>query len=268
MKKWIAALLIAITLIPGTVSASYQVPEAYMGFSVPDGWFIFSKNMEDQTLLDAVDLTVDEVNESLVKSDCEYFITNPEKRSEIYVKVRNNALSDEFYNILETEDNILLEEMDRILADGFSVDQFDYLSGDVVITPYSQMKFVTIPGTAQIDGKRYGMIFGFTFVNGKGIAFMMQVDTDTPVESDIATMQDIASSVSFTVINEKGETSEPAQEEAPEEEAAPNSFQYIIGGFAALAFAALLLYLYHCLKHPQSKPKAVKKEDHENHESD
>ncbi len=268
MKKWIAAFMIAIILVPGMVSASYQVPEAFMGFSVPDGWFIFSKNMEDQALLDAVDLTVDEVNESLVKSDCEYFITNPEKRSEIYVKVRSNALSDEFYNILETEDDILLDEMDRILADGFSVDQFDYLSGDVVITPYSQMKFVTIPGTAQIDGKRYGMIFGFTFVNGKGIAFMMQVDTDTPVESDIATMQDIANSVSFTVIKEKGEASEPAQEDLPEEDVEPNSFQYIVGGLAALAFAALLLYLYHCLKKNKTKPKAVNKKDHENHETD
>ena len=264
MKKWIAAILTAAALLSGSVSATYNVPEAYMGFSVADDWYIFSKNMENQELLDAVGLTADEVNESLVKSDCEYFITNPKAHSEIYVKVRDNEVTQEFYNILETEVDILLEEMERILRDAFSVDQFYYYPDEIVITPYSQMKFVTIPGTAQYDGKQFGMVYGFTFVNGKGVAFLMQVDTETPGESDVSMIQDIANSVSFTMINEKGETTAVHEDnKTVEEEKSQSSMQYIIGGFAALAFAALCLYLYHCIKHPNTKPKAVRKEDDE-----
>jgi len=252
MKRWIAAVLMVITALGGcfTASASYSVPEAYMGFSVTEDWYVLSKNMEDEEMLEAMGITAEEVNETLVKSDCEYFIINPKEKSEIYVKVKKNAVSEEFYNIFETEDEILKAELDRILQDGFSVDQFHYLADDVIITPYAQMKFVTVPGTAQYDGKRSGMVLGFTFVNGSGIAFLMHTDTETPVESDIATVQSIADSVSFTVIKEKGEAQQT--EEAKEEEKAPNPFGYIVGGLGAIALAALCLYLIKRIQKPDT----------------
>lgn len=243
MKRWIAAVLMTMMVVGGSVSASasYSVPEAYMGFSVTEDWYVLSKNMEDEALLEAMGVTAEEVNETLVKSDCEYFIINPEEKSEIYVKVKKNPVAEEFYNIFETEDEILMQELDRILQDGFSVDQFHYLADDVIITPYAQTKFVVVPGTAQYDGKRSGMVIGFTFMNGSGIAFLMHTDTETPVESDVQVVQEIADSVSFTVVKDKGESQQT--EEEREEEKTQNPFGYVVGGMGAIALAALCLYL-------------------------
>lgn len=266
MKKWIAAILMIGMIATTTVTsyASYNVPEAYMGFSVTEDWHVFSKNMEDSELLDAVGLTAEEINKSLLKSDCEYFITNPKEKAEIYVKVKKNAVANEFYNILETEDEILRNELDRILHEGFSVDQFDYLPEEVVITPYSQMKFVTVPGAVRYDGKRCGMVYGFTFVNGNGIAFMMQGNSETPTEKDMATISEIAGSVSFTVIKEKGEdiaTEEQAENTAPKQ----SKLQYIAGGFGAIALAVLCLYLIQHMRKNENKPETEKQEEYETH---
>ena len=246
MKKLIAAFLLAFCLTASTLPAfaSYSVPEAYMGFSVSDDWFIFSKNMKNDALLEAVDMTVGEVNEALVSSDCEYFITNPTKKAEIYVKVKKNAVADEFFNISKTEDEILLTELGRILKDGFSVDRFTYLPENVRITNFAQMKFVTIPGTVEYDGNAVGMVFGFTFVNGNGIAFMMRVNTTEPTEEDIQTVLDIANTVSFTVIKEKGEDAPKKPDaEGVEADTSKKPLPYIAGGFLALLLAAACLYL-------------------------
>lgn len=258
MKKLIAAILAACCLTTSVLPAlaSYSVPEAYMGFSVSDDWFIFSKNMKNDTLLDAVDMTVGEVNEALVSSDCEYFITNPTKKAEIYVKVKKNPVADEFYNISGTEDAILQAELDRILKDGFSVDQFTYLPEAVRITSFVQMKFVTIPGTVTYDGNNVGMVFGFTFVNGNGIAFMMRVNSTAPTEEDIQTVLDIANTVSFTVVKDKGEeTPAPENETETEKADSPKPLPYIAGGFAALLLAAACLYLIPRIKRQSVDPE-------------
>ena len=128
MKKLLTIFVLAAAMLCMGMNAvcSYEVPEAYMGFSVSDQWYVFSKNMTDETLLNTVGLTADEVNEALIKSDCEYFITNPTEDSEIYVKVKKNDLSYELYNILETDDQTIKNDLDRILKDGFSVDGFEY----------------------------------------------------------------------------------------------------------------------------------------------
>ena len=212
-----------------------------MGFSVTDDWYVLSKNMEDEQLLDAMGVTAKEVNETLVKSDCEYFILNPKEQAEIYVRVKKNQVSDAFFNISETEDEIIQAELDTILRDGFSVDRFEYAPEHVIISPYAQMKFVIVPGTTQIDGKQSGMVFGFTFMNGSGIAFMMQTNTEMVTEAHIQTVQDIAASVSFTVVKEKGQPQEA--EQTAEENSVLNPVGYITGGLSALALAALCIYL-------------------------
>lgn len=241
MKKLIAAVVLIMTVLTGTFGVrAYDVPEAYMGFSVSEGWYAFSKNMTDTALLEAVDLTADEVNEALVNSDCEYFITNPEENAEIYVKVKKNELSQELYNIIEAEDQMIMDHLDRILKDGFSVDQFEYDPAGVTVTAYPQMKFITVPGTVLYDGAKHGMIFGATFVNGNGIAFMMYLDQETVGEQHLSAFSEIASSVSFTQIKEKGEAQ---AEDSAQTEIGQSALQYIAGGFGGVALVALILYL-------------------------
>ena len=266
MKKIITAFLLAFCLTSGTLPAfaSYNVPEAYMGFSVSDDWFVFSKNMKNDALLEAVDMTVGEVNEVLVNSDCEYFITNPTKKTEMYVKVKKNPVADEFFNISKTEDEILLAELGRILKDGFSVDQFTYLPEEVRITNFAQMKFVTIPGTVEYDGNAVGMVFGFTFVNGNGIAFMMRVNSAAPTEEDIQTVLEIANTVSFTVMKEKGEEAPVAPDAENQDADAPKKpIPYIAGGFLALLLAAACLYLIPRIKHQDTELEMENEADNE-----
>lgn len=245
MKKLAWALLLAVCLMIGANSVfGYEVPDAYMGFSVSDEWYVLSKDMEDDALLDALGLTAGEVNEALVRSDCEYFIINPAAGREVYVKVKQNDLSWEFYNILETDDQQIKDSLDRILEEGFSVDGFSYNDGDVTLTAYPQMKFITVPGTVQYDGKNHGMVFGATFVNGKGIAFIMYLDKETAEEADLNAFNEIVGSVSFTVIKEKG----ASQPQETENEKPESGLSFIAGGLGGLALVALCLFLIDRIK--------------------
>ncbi len=249
----IFVLTAAMLCVAGSTAISYDVPEAYMGFSVSDQWYVFSKNMTDETLLNTVGLTADEVNQSLLKSDCEYFITNPAENSEIYVKIKKNELSYEFYNILETDDQVMKDNIGRILTDGFSVDGFEYDPANVTVTPYSQMKFITVPGTVQYSGQKHGMVFGATFVNGNGIGFMLYLDKETVGEADLKTMSDLAGSLSFTVIKEKGNDeilNADGEQETPE-----SAVSYIAGGLGGLALVALCLYFIDRIKKTERRGK-------------
>lgn len=249
MKKIVCVLTLTVTFFCTIFTAfSYDFPEAYMGFSVPEGWHVFSKNMTDKTLLDSVGLSSNEVNELLLNADCEYFILNPDDNSRIFVKIKKNNLSYELYNISEIDDEILKSNIDRILKDGFSVDNFKYNSEEVEIKTYAQMKFITIPGEVMYDGKNHGMIFGITYVNGNGIGFMLYSDKDIICNENKELISAIASSLSFTVIKEKG-NEEP--NDTVVNENYENSFSYIAGGLGGLALVAVCLLLIDRIKNAE-----------------
>ena len=259
-KKLLLIAMILISFCVNTFSVSaIDEPEAYMGFSVPDEWYVFSKNMTDRTLLDAVGLDADEVNRSLVKSDCEYFILNPENNSEIYVKIKKNQITQELYNLSNVDDENIQTNLDNILKNVFSVDGFAYGSADVHITSYTQMKFVIIPGTVMYDGKSHGLVLGFTFINGRGIGFILYLDKDAAEKEDLQTMEALASSLTFTVIRDK--TTDVYQDEQ-EEKVRNSALAYIAGGLGGIALIALCLYFIHGIRKSESVEK-----NHENTEN-
>lgn len=232
MKKILALLILTVTFFTFSATAfSEKAPEAFMGFSVTEDWLVFSKDMTDESLLDSLDLTQKEVNEILDDADCEYFLSNTKKNQRVYLKIENNDLSKELYNISETSDAYLNENADRILKDGFSVDGFEYNTEDISYTSNSQMKLMTIKGKMSAGEQ---MLIGVTFVNGSGIAFMMH--TDTINEETLKDFNEIASSVSFTVIREKGGADEGTG-------TTQTALKYIAGGLGALVIAAILIYL-------------------------
>ncbi len=264
MKKRIIAIILSLFCLCQTAVFAAEPPtnagtDAYMGFSVSNGWYVLSKNMTDTELLKALDLTAEEVNEALIKADCEYFITNPKDQAEIYVKTRKNAVSEELYNISGADDEYLKGETGRILSECFSVDGFDYNQEDIVITKYPQMKFVTIPGTVVHSGGQHGMIFGYTFVNGIGIAFIMNLEAAFADEVTMFTFSDIAGSVSFTQIKDKDDNGNAASDGTGDGNEAPNPLGYIVGGFAAIAMVILLLYIFNNMKQTKDAVEAKKR---------
>lgn len=235
MKKILAVLMTVVTMATFSLTAFAQnTPEAFMGFSVTEDWLIFSKDMTDTSLLEAIDMTKDEVNKILDDADCEYFLSNVRKNQRVYLKIENNDLSYEFYNISDTSNKYLKESADRILKDGFSVDGFVYSDEDITFTKTSQMKLMTIQGIIDTGRKKEAMLLGITFVNGSGIAFMMHTDEIT--EDTISDFNEIASSISFTVIREKGGEDEGTG-------ASQTALKYIAGGLGALVLAGILIVL-------------------------
>ncbi len=249
-KKLLLIAMILISLFVNTFSASaIDAPEAYMGFSVPDEWYVFSKNMTDRALLDAVGLDADEVNRSLVKSDCEYLILNPENNSEIYVKIKKNQIAQELYNLSNVDDERIQTNLDNILKNGFSVDGFVYDSADVHIASYAQMKFVIVPGIVMYDGKSHGLVLGFTFVNGNGIGFILYLDKDAAEEEDLQTITELANSLTFTVIRDK--TTDVYLDEE-EEKVRDSALAYIAGGLGGIALIAFCLYFIFGIRKSES----------------
>ncbi len=235
MKKILAVLMLAVTITTQSITAFAQnTPEAFMGFSVTEDWLIFSKDMTDTSLLESIDMTKDEVNKILDNADCEYFLSNTKKNQRVYLKVEKNDLSDEFYNISKTNDKYLRENADRILEDGFSVDGFVYDSEDITFTKNSQMKLMTIQGIIDTGRKKEAMLLGATFVNGSGIAFMMHTDEIT--EETINDFNEIAGSISFTVIREKGGEDRGTG-------TSQTALKYIAGGLGVLVLAGILIVL-------------------------
>jgi len=246
MKKLLAIVMISIFLCGNMLFASaYEAPEAYMGFSVPEEWYVFSKNMTDNALLDAVGLNVDEVNRALVKSDCEYLILNPDNNSEIYVKIKKNQIANELYNLSNIDDETIQNNIDHILKNGFSVDGFFYETTDVRIHSYAQMKFVVVPGTVRYDGKSHGLVLGFTFINGRGIGFILYLDKEVAEEDDLQAITELANSLTFTVIRDK--TTDVYLDEE-EEKTGDSALAYIAGGLGGIVLIALCLYFIHGIK--------------------
>lgn len=253
--------MILISFCVNTFSVSaIDTPEAYMGFSVPDEWYVFSKNMTDRALLDAVGLDADEVNRSLVKSDCEYLILNPENNSEIYVKIKKNQIAQELYNLSNIDDEIIQTNIGNILKNGFSVDGFTYDSADVHITSYAQMKFVIVRGTVMYDGKSHGLVLGFTFINGSGIGFILYLDKDVAEEEDLQAITELANSLTFTVIRDK--TTDVYLDEE-KEKVSDSALAYIAGGLGGIALIALCLYFIHGIKRSESVEKSNENTENE-----
>ena len=59
MKK-ILTLVIAM-LILFTSSVAVFAEDAYMGFSVSEDWFVFSRDMKDESLLQSIDMSASRV---------------------------------------------------------------------------------------------------------------------------------------------------------------------------------------------------------------
>ncbi len=241
MKKGLFSFLLIAFICCNTVimSHSFSVPEAYMGFSIPKDWYVFSKNMTDDALLETFDLTAEEVNETLINSDCEYFLFHPEADKNIYLKIEQNDISNEIFHMTETEDASIQENLDHILKNGFFVDGFSCNPEDLLIRSYAQMKFATIPGTVMYDGKQHGMVVGFTFVNGTGICFILYSEKNVIEQNDLELMSDMANSLTFTVLKNREEVTNHFDMQKYDGESA---LSYVVFGFCGLALVAFCLY--------------------------
>jgi len=250
MKKAISLLLLLVMVFfVQTTVFSYEVSEAYMGFSVSDEWYVFSRDMKDKDVLDALDLTKDDVNEILKNSGCDYIIKSVKDDSEIYVKTEKNELSYEYYNISEMDNAYISENLEGILNDAFSMKELNYNPEEVVITDYAQMKFITVPGDTFYDGEKHGIVFGGTVVNGSAISFTLFLDKETASEEDILKLKEIASSVSFTAIKEK---SDEIKEEV-NEETQPDTFDFILGGFGAIVIIVFCICIIEKMRNKDEK---------------
>ncbi|MBR4890559.1 MAG: hypothetical protein IKU15_04650 [Clostridia bacterium] len=242
IKSFILTFLI-VCLGTGFVY-SEGINDSFMEFTLPNDWYIFSKNMEDDALLDAANITKEDINKILTDSDCEYYMINPAKKSEIYVKVKKNDFSLDIFNISLYDNENVLDNLDRILYDFFLMDGFDYKIEDVIINDYSQFKFITVPGTFEYNGEKHGMVLGTTFVNGNGIGFMLYLEDETANDEYIKTMLEIAETLSFTVIKNKTDTDIENGSTSPVFDAKT----YIVSGMGAVLFVALCIYLFGKIK--------------------
>ena len=243
MKK-ILTLVIAM-LILFTSSVAVFAEDAYMGFSVSEDWFVFSRDMKDESLLQSIDMSASRVNEILENSGSDYLLINPSKNRDIYVKVESTDLSYEYFNLKESTDEHLMQNLRELVYDAFSLKGFNYNDAGVVITDYPQMKFVTVPGNTFYDDGKKGILFGGTVVNGKAIGFTMYLDSDEATDEDVALMQEVASTVTFTVIKDKSEVSP----QKVTEEKSQNAFEFMVGGFGAIVVIIICVYVIERMRH-------------------
>ena len=243
MKK-ILTLVIAM-LILFTSSVAVFAEDAYMGFSVSEEWFVFSRDMKDESLLQSIDMSASRVNEILENSGSDYLLINPSKNRDIYVKVESTDLSYEYFNFKESTDESLMQNLRELVYDGFLLKGFNYNDAGVVITDYPQMKFVTVPGNTFYDDGKKGILFGGTIVNGKAIGFTMYLDSDEVTDEDVALMQEVASTVTFTVIKDKSEVSP----QKVTEEKSQYAFEFMVGGFGAIVVIIICVYVIERMRH-------------------
>ncbi len=262
MKNKAAIILLLIIMIFTSTSAFAQnEPETYMEISATDEWGIFTKNMQDEELLSSVGKSVDEINELLTSTGSESVIINKNTGAQVYVKVAKNDLSYELWNISESDNEHIKENLKRIVYDGFLMDSFNYQDEDVKIDDYAYMKFITIPGSAYLYADAHGVIAGGTIVNGNAIVFTMVTNDIKPTEEEINVVGDIAKSVSFTVIKDKT-TAVPADEE----QGGKDVFNYILGGFGALVLIIFCVYMIVRMKDTQKEDEAEEIETKEEQE--
>ena len=273
MNKRIVTLMLALVMCFGMIPTCFAVPvqntdEVYMGLTVSSSWLVLSKNMTDTKLLEALDLTMDDVNELLVKGDCERIIINAETKAIVNVKLKDNALTKKLYNITETKDEELLEQIDTILKEGFSVDDFEYSKEDIKVEKYSQAKFITVPGKVANEGRKRGVICAATIINGRGVEFMMPLDTAAIRPEDMDAFSEVVSSATFTAIKEKGEEIEKNEVKKEETQKPQGAVSYIFGGLGALILVAICLYLFDRFRKSPKEEILQSAEDSNDEESD
>lgn len=213
---------------------AYAEDDAFMGLSATGDWYIFSKNMEDKELLDAVGLSAREVNEILESKRSESMFVNAKTNAAIYVKVNENDKSKELWNISETDDSYLIQNLNSILHNGFLMHDLEYEEGNVRISTVNpDFKQIIIPGSKDGENGVRGMIVSGTFVNGKAIAFVMETEGEVPTEEEIAELEEVTKGVEITKFRQKGENDQ-------EKSAKPiNYTRYFIGG--AIVVVVLVL---------------------------
>jgi len=237
MKRVFTAVLTLVVIICMSWVCAAQ-DAAFMGLSATGDWHIFSKNMENKELLDAVDMSAREINEILENTRSESMFVNAKTNAVICVKVDENDKSKELWNISETEDSYLLQNLNSILHNGFSMHDLDYKAENVRISTVNpDFKQIIIPGSTDSGDGVHGMIVSGTFLNGKTIAFVMETRGETPTEEEIAELEEVTKGVEITNIRQKGE------EEDKEASKPINYTRYLIGGaivviVAVFAFAA------------------------------
>lgn len=242
MKKVLTLVMTMLILI---TSVSVFAEDAYMGFSVSEEWFVFSRDMKDESLLQSIDMSASRVNEILENSGSDYLLINPSKNRDIYVKVESTDLSYEYFNLKESTDEHLMQNLRELVYDAFLLKGFNYNDAGVVITDYPQMKFVTVPGNTFYDDGKKGILFGGTIVNGKAIGFTMYLDSDEVTDEDVTLMQEVASTVTFTVIKDKSEVSP----QKVTEEKSQSAFEFMVGGFGAIVVIIICVYVIERMRH-------------------
>ena len=261
MKK-LTALMISLILIVSAslVCTAQNSPKSYMEISVTEPWCILSKDMKDTEILNSVSKSAEEINEILENTNSESVIINRKTMTQIYLKVRKNDVSYDLWNISDVDDVYLMENLDMIFSDGFSVADFNYKPEDVKIDNYPYMKFIMASGsTYQKNVGARGIVCGGTFVNGNAIVFTMVTDELTPTEYEIKAVEDVASGVSFTVIKDK--TDIKTQEE---NEKTTDVFNYILGGFLAIVVIIFCVYMIIRMKNNEQNEETEEiKEDEE-----
>lgn len=234
MKRLFAALL-ALVIIIGTSCVATAADEAFMGLSAMGDWHIFSKNMEDEALLDAVGMSAREVNKVLENTSSESIIVNAKTNAVIYVKLYENDKSKELWNISQTDDAYLLQNLNDILHNGFLVHELDYRSEDVKIsTANPDFKQIIVPGSTSYEEEPHGMLISGTFVNGKAIVFVTETQGEAPTREEISALEEVTGGIEITKIRDKSETG--SEEENQNKKSIS---QYVIGGLSALVVVVL-----------------------------
>ncbi len=249
--KRLFAVLLALVIIIGTSCVATAADEAFMGLSATGDWHIFSKNMEDEALLDAVGMSAREVNKVLENTSSESIIVNAKTNAVIYVKLYENDKSKELWNISQTDDAYLLQNLNDILHNGFLVHELDYRSEDVkVSTANPDFKQIIVPGSTSYEEEPHGMLISGTFVNGKAIVFVTETQGGAPTQEEISALEEVTGGIEITKIRQKGEADD-------KEESKPiNYTRYLAGGAIVVIVAVLAV----------AAVKKVKTDDEEENE--
>lgn len=250
MKRIIAVFLVLFVISSASMSVCAQnVPDSYMELSVTGDWHIFSKDMENKELLDAVGMSSGQINEILKDSGSESVIINSKTGEQVFVKVMKNDLSYELWNIQNADDAYLLENISKIIEEGFNVSGFDFAQENVSIENCAYMKQITIHGSTFYKGSGHGIVISGTFVNGYAIVFMSETAETAPDVEEILKVKELLSGVSFTVIKDK--TDEKFNDSGKEGDV----FGFILGGFGALVVIIFCAYMIERLRHKEETPE-------------
>lgn len=255
MKRIVSVVLVLfIIALAGVGVCAQTVPDSYMELSVTGDWHIFSKDMTDEALLDAVDMSASDINKILEDSGSESLIINSATGAQVFVKVHKNELSRQLWNIQETDNAYIMENVGTILADGFNVTELDYIPENVAIKDSAYLKQVSVYGSTFYSGTGHGIVVSGTFVNGYAVVFMMESADVSPTEEEVLQVNELMSGVSFTVIKDK-DISVP-----DEAESESDVFTYILGGFGALVVIIFCAYMIERLRHKEEISEETKEE--------